>query len=237
MEHKLELPGAHTLLHLVCILHWPESLARVCWRSLPTQGRSHRSSIKVSTWPLSPQAFWMLTNFDHLKMGRACCNQVYHRHSDHTMINLAKQYSSALLLPSECTRNGLKILNFPGKLASSTGTHKCKCHAHIGSSPFAWPLEISWLRPCYYIILLCTWAESTWPAVDRCDQQNHSICDTCGPCPTIQSIVKAVFHQFLQVCCIVKSLRCLDLAIWQFSWWQQTDRQNRLLYPWCMRTG
>ena len=32
-----------------------------------------------------------------------------------------------------------------------------------------------------------------------------------------QRIVKAVFRWLLQVCCIVKSLRCLDLAIWQFS--------------------
>ena len=46
--------------------------------------------------------------------------------------------------------------------------------------------------PTHYIALLCTWAESTWPAVDRHGQQKHSICDTCGPCQSIRNIVKSI---------------------------------------------
>ena len=53
-----------------------------------TQGRSHQSGIKVSTWPLFPQAFWKLTDLDHLKMGGACCDRVCRGYSDNTMINL-----------------------------------------------------------------------------------------------------------------------------------------------------
>ena len=32
-----------------------------------------------------PQAFWMLTDLDHLNMSGACCDQVYRGYSDNTM--------------------------------------------------------------------------------------------------------------------------------------------------------
>ena len=42
-------------------------------------------------------------------------------------------------------------------------------------------------------------------------------------------IMKPIFRRFRQVRCIYGSFRCLGLAIWQFSWWQQTDRQQIIL--------
>ena len=105
--------------------------------------------------------------------------------------------------------------------------------AHIlracSASGLHWPksrARVCWQSlPTHYIALLCAWAESTWPAVDRSGQQKHSICDTCGPCPTIRSIVKPVFHQFRQVHCAFELLRYLYLAIGQFLW-QQTDKTD-----------
>ena len=47
-------------------------------------------------------------------------------------------------------------------------------------------------------------------------------CDTHGPCQSIQSIVKQVFRQLQLIRRTYKSLRCLDVVIWWFSWWQQT---------------
>ena len=47
---------------------------------------------------------------------------------------------------------------------------------------------------------LCTWAESTWPAVgtvDRHGQQKRTICDACGPCQRNWSILKPVFFLIL----------------------------------------
>ena len=83
-----------------------------------------------------------------------------------------------------------------------------------------------------HITLHCTWAESTWPAVDRRDKQKHSICDTHGPCQSIRNIVKPVFRRFRQSRYTYESLRCLDLVNWQFSWGQQTDnRQTNCFTP------
>ena len=61
--------------------------------------------------------------------------------------------------------------------------------------------------------------------------KKYRIYDTRGPCQSIQSIVKPVYCRFRQIRRTYKSLRCLDVAIWRFSWQQTTDRQNRLLYP------
>ena len=71
---------------------------------------------------------------------------------------------------------------------------------------------------------LCAWAQSTWPAVGtvpRRGQQKRAICDTRRPYQMIWSRLKPVFCWFGWICCAYDSLRCLDLEIWQFSYWRQ----------------
>ena len=79
---------------------------------------------------------------------------------------------------------------------------------------------------------------STSPVVGMVDghgydgRQKDAICDIRGPCLTIRSIFKPVCHWFRLIGHVYELLRCLDVEIWWFSWWQQTDGQtNRLLYP------
>ena len=62
--------------------------------------------------------------------------------------------------------------------------------------------------------------------VERCGynvQQIYTICDACRPCHSIWNTVRAVFHQIRQICCASKSLRCLDVEIWQFFYDDRTD--------------
>jgi hypothetical protein len=60
-------------------------------------------------------------------------------------------------------------------------------------------------------------------AVDRCGQQNTGF---VTPYPTIRSIMKQVFRRFRQIGCAYVLHRCLDLEIWRFLCWRQTDRQT-----------
>ena len=57
-------------------------------------------------------------------------------------------------------------------------------------------------------------------SVHRRDQQKLmpkcSICDACGPCQTIRSIMKPVFRLYQRIYCTYESLRCLDLQIRRF---------------------
>ena len=84
--------------------------------------------------------------------------------------------------------------------------------------------------------------ESTWPAivlvqVDPVNghgydgQQEDAICNVCGLWQTIQSTFKPVFRWFRLIGYAYELLRCLDLKIWWFSWWQQTDRQMDYFIP------
>ena len=50
-----------------------------------------------------------------------------------------------------------------------------------------------------------------------------SICDACGPCQTIRSIMKPVFRRYQRIYCTYESLRCLDLQIRRFLCQQQTQ--------------
>ena len=76
---------------------------------------------------------------------------------------------------------------------------------------------------------------STSPVVGMVDgrgydgRQKDAICDIRGPCLTIGSTFKSVCRWFRLIGHIYELLRCLDVEIWRFSWWQQTDGQ--LLYP------
>ena len=76
--------------------------------------------------------------------------------------------------------------------------------------------------------------------VDGCGydgRQEDAICDVRESWQTIQSMFKPVFRWFRLIGYAYKLLRCLDLEIWRFSWWQQMDRHvDWLLYPCaCMR--
>ena len=66
-------------------------------------------------------------------------------------------------------------------------------------------------------------------------RQKDTICDVYGLCLTIQSTFKPVCCWFWLISYAYKLLKCLDVEIWQFSWWQQMDRRtngqtDRLLY-------
>ena len=78
------------------------------------------------------------------------------------------------------------------------------------------------------------WARSM--GMDECQNKN-AVCDAHRPFQSIWSILKRVFRQFRLICYAYKLLRCLKVEIWRFSWWQTTDRQNRLLYLLHMCTG
>ena len=64
-------------------------------------------------------------------------------------------------------------------------------------------------------------------------QQEDAICDVRGSWQTIQSTFKPVYCWFRLIGYAYKLLRCLDLEIWQFLWWQQTetDRQTNYFTP------
>ena len=100
---------------------------------------------------------------------------------------------------------------------------------------FTWPNLGMQNRPAMLTI-------STSPVVGMVDgrgydgRQKDAICDVRGPCLTIWSTFKPVCRWFRMIGYTYELLRCLDVEIWRFSWWQQTDRQtdgqtNRLLYP------
>ena len=55
-------------------------------------------------------------------------------------------------------------------------------------------------------------------------QQEDAICNVRGPWQTIQSAFKPICCWFWLIDYACKLLRCLDLEIWRFSWWQQMDR-------------
>ena len=63
------------------------------------------------------------------------------------------------------------------------------------------------------------------------DQQEDAICDVRGPWQTIQSTFKPVYCWFWLIGYAYELLRCLDLKIWRFSWWQQMDRQTDYFIP------
>ena len=66
---------------------------------------------------------------------------------------------------------------------------------------------------------LCACVESTLPAVGMINRRGYSCQQKlkyCSPCQTIQSILKPVFCQIGQICCIYNSLRCLGLEIWRY---------------------
>ena len=73
---------------------------------------------------------------------------------------------------------------------------------------------------------------STSPVVGMVDgrgydgRQKDTICDIRGPCLTNRSTFKPVCRWFRLIGHIYKLLRCLDIEIWRFSWWQQTDGQT-----------
>ena len=73
---------------------------------------------------------------------------------------------------------------------------------------------------------------STSPAVGMVDgcgydgQQKDAICDVRGPCLTIWSTFKPVCRWFRLIGHAYELLRYLDVEIWRFSWWQQTDGQT-----------
>ena len=70
---------------------------------------------------------------------------------------------------------------------------------------------------------MCAWAENTmglhyimhWVGtVDRHgypSQQKGTICDACGPYPSIWHTMKPVFHRIWLIHCVYESLRCLYL--------------------------
>ena len=56
-------------------------------------------------------------------------------------------------------------------------------------------------------------------------QQTDAICYVRWPCQMIWSTLKLVFRWFWLIGHAYELLRCLDVEIWQFSWWQQqTDK-------------
>ena len=79
---------------------------------------------------------------------------------------------------------------------------------------------------------LCTWAESTWPAVgtvDRHGQQNVLFVTLVGCAKRFQTYWSQFFAKFDG---FIELLRCLHLEVWRFSCWQQqttmtkTDKNN-----------
>ena len=63
-------------------------------------------------------------------------------------------------------------------------------------------------------------------------QQKDAICDVRGLCQMIRSIFKPVCCWFRLIGYAYELLRCLDVEIWQFSWWQwQTDRLTNYFTP------
>ena len=88
----------------------------------------------------------------------------------------------------------------------------------------------------------CAHEQGTWPAVLMLvgtingrgydGQQNDVICDVCGPCQMIWSTFKLVFRWFQLIGYAYGLLRCLDVEIWWFLWWQWRlwDRPITLLH-------
>ena len=74
--------------------------------------------------------------------------------------------------------------------------------------------------------------------VDRHGGCNLVICNAHGDCLALSSRKEMVSFHFRQFDRTYGPLRCLNLLIWWFLWWQRwqmTDnRQNQSLYPLCM---
>ena len=117
----------------------------------------------------------------------------------------------------------------------------CECSVKLELSRARTPRALSICRILYRDrpIMLTI---STSPLVGRVDgcgydgRQKDAICDVRGPCLTIRGTFKPVCRWFRLIGHAYKLLRCLDVEIWRFSWWQQTDGQtdeqtDRLLYP------
>ena len=61
------------------------------------------------------------------------------------------------------------------------------------------------------------------------DGQQKMLFVTCGPSQTIRSAIKSDFRLIGYT---YELLKCLDIEIWRFSWWQQqTDRQIDYFTP------
>ena len=90
---------------------------------------------------------------------------------------------------------------------------------------FTWPNLGMQNRPVMLTI-------STSPVVGMVDghgydgRQKDAICDVRGPCLTIWSTFKPVCHWFRLIGYAYELLRCLDVEIWWFLWWQQMDRRT-----------